>query len=204
MRRKISQNKRLASAVEDVITKSNAGRLRWQNQAPMSASDLVTECWKIPSKHSLLQLTWVTNLQVARSETFKRVNAVRRAKASLCLLCNTEQIQFAVLSDQGQSCQEACMTRHSTCDLMELNRRNEEQMIDILKRELEIKCMMDDRTWWSFDQPSVVVDPLDKNFGRCLGWKGKPKYHDCSARWPTVRRRLTDNRILMNDNKIFP
>ncbi|XP_003376395.1 conserved hypothetical protein [Trichinella spiralis] len=125
---------------------------------------------------------------MARAETFKRVNAVRRAKASLCLLCNTEQIQFAVLSDQGQSCQEACMTRHSTCDLMELNRRNEEQMIDILKRELEIKCMMDDRTWWSFDQPSVVVDPLDKNFGRCLGWKGKPKYHDCSARWPTVRR----------------
>ncbi|KRX60389.1 hypothetical protein T09_4930, partial [Trichinella sp. T9] len=101
---------------------------------------------------------------------------------------SAEQIQFAVLSDQGQSCQEACMTRHSTCDLMELNRRNEEQMIDILKRELEIKCMMDDRTWWSFDQPSVVVDPLDKNFGRCLGWKGKPKYHDCSARWPTVRR----------------
>ncbi|KRZ27661.1 hypothetical protein T4B_5523 [Trichinella pseudospiralis] len=151
---------------------------------------------------------WVTNLQVARAETFKRVNAVRRAKAFLSLLCNScshngqawiksrrvplycflHFIQFAVLSDQGQSCQEACMTRHSTCDLMDLNRRNEEQMIDILKRELEIKCMMDDRTWWSFDQPSVVVDPLDKNFGRCLGWKGKPKYHDCSARWPTVRR----------------
>ncbi|KRY45767.1 hypothetical protein T03_17973 [Trichinella britovi] len=53
----LRKHKRLASAVEDVITKSNAGRLRWQNQAPMSASDLVTECWKIPSKHSLLQLT---------------------------------------------------------------------------------------------------------------------------------------------------
>ncbi|KHJ41656.1 hypothetical protein D918_08303 [Trichuris suis] len=101
---------------------------------------------------------------------------------------SSEKIHFEVLADQGQSCREACLSRHSTCNMMELESRNEEEIELIFRKKLGVACTMDRRTWWSFDQPSVVVDPRDENFGRCLGWRGRPDYYDCSARWPTVRR----------------
>jgi len=98
-----------------------------------------------------------------------------------------EQTLFFVLADKGESCREACWTRQSNCDMTDLTKVAEDEIMSAFKR-MDVKCTFDDRVWWEFNQPSVVVDPFDENFGRCLGWRGKPEFHDCAARWPTVRR----------------
>uniref|UniRef100_A0A915J9N8 Uncharacterized protein n=1 Tax=Romanomermis culicivorax TaxID=13658 RepID=A0A915J9N8_ROMCU len=113
-----------------------------------------------------------------------------------------DQLNFYVLGDKGESCTDACSTRQAFCDVSQSFNRDDKNIFFAFQR-LNVRCVMDDRPWYDFTEPCVVVDPFDDNFGRCLGWRNGPKSSrlstadknptengksSCAGRWPTVRR----------------
>eukprot|EP00048_Salpingoeca_helianthica_P005713 m.90857 g.90857 ORF g.90857 m.90857 type:complete len:428 (-) comp13709_c0_seq2:45-1328(-) len=84
---------------------------------------------------------------------------------------------------QGESCAATCGRQGLSC-IPSVPTNNS---ADIFKK-LGISCKANPMAWWAEDQPSVVVDPADPNYGECLGYMNVPSNVLCQGAFHSVRR----------------
>eukprot|EP00051_Salpingoeca_urceolata_P017817 m.245747 g.245747 ORF g.245747 m.245747 type:complete len:470 (+) comp19054_c0_seq3:1593-3002(+) len=91
-----------------------------------------------------------------------------------------------ILGPQGQSCAAACGAIGRSCldnyDTGDTTARFE---------AVGVKCSAspaEGGDWWAPDQPSVVTDKTDRNYGECLGYKKVPPHVSCQATFYSTSR----------------
>ena len=84
---------------------------------------------------------------------------------------------------EGQSCTDHCASLGRVCVPSVVTGNS-----SAVFAAVGLTCMDDSTPWWAADQPSMSVDPNDRNYGKCLGYVGVPRVTPCDGAYPAVRR----------------
>jgi len=102
----------------------------------------------------------------------------------LLLLISTHLATAAwVLGKQGENCWDACYAKGLNCNPRIITQNS----ADVFK-SVGSNCKPNPKSWWAEDQPSVVSDPNDPNYGECLGYVNVPASVSCVGSFETTSR----------------